>query len=255
YDNIAIITYSLLWLVGGFGVLAMLVNPTWGPPLVFIAIQIGLAPVLPGLSITMAVLLVLYMLINLFLDSRRPRRWNPIGAGLMLGTPGMAGTGLLALGPLSIGALESQVPATLLAIGGQVTLIAGLSAVSAEPVQPLLIVIQAITMITGVLAVERLMDVEFLSDLNHKLRRLIFTVAMALLLGIGFYVLGGVAPGLSPVTALALSVISGAALVGAMGNRALYWRQFIERDDDDDEEALDEEVTGELTTQRMRRSK
>lgn len=235
---------SVLWIGGTFGVMMMIVNPLLGPPLVFASLVVALAVVRPALTVVVTLLLFAYMIINLIFDKRRPRRWNPLGAGIIFGAPGMTQAGILVLGPISIGALEAQVPAALMAVLGHVLLVATV----AEAANPLSVIIQIVITIMGVLMIERLMGIGLLEQLHHKWRRLIFTVAAAFLMALGYYGLGRIAPELGLVNALLISVITAAALVAAMGDRAMYWRRFIEREEEEEEILEDDEVTGEVTT-------
>ncbi|HEC23742.1 MAG TPA: serine/threonine protein kinase [Chloroflexi bacterium] len=232
--------YAALWLGGLAGALTMIVNPLVGPPIVFAALTLALVPVRPVQAVLVAGLLIYYLVVNLLFDRRRPRRWNPLGAGIILGAPGMAQFGLLPLGVLSIGALEAQVPAALLAGAGHVLLVA----TAANPPSALNVIIQVIATLSGALVVERLMGLELLSGLNHKLRRLIFTVPLAALLSLLYYTLGGLETILSLPAVVLVSMVSGAMLVGAMGKRAQFWRRFIEREEEEEGLLEDEEVTG-----------
>jgi tRNA A-37 threonylcarbamoyl transferase component Bud32 len=232
--------YWVLWMVGIFGTLTMITNAMIGPPLVFAGLVAAAASAgNPTLTVLTAVMLLVYLFINLFFDRRRPRRWNPLGAGLIVGSPGLAQLGILPLGVLGLGALEAQVPATLLALSGHVLLIA-----TAGSISPLAVIIQLIMTLAGVLVVERAMGVEALHELNHKLLRLILTIGAAVVMAVGYYWLGEVAPGTSVFNAVLLSAVTGAVLVGGMGDRAMYWRRFIEREEEEEEMIEDEEVTG-----------
>jgi serine/threonine-protein kinase len=232
--------YSVLWAGGIIGTLATISSPLLGSLIVFASLIAALFPVNMTLTIIATVLLVAYFLIALLFDRRRPRRWSPLGSGLIIGGPGLAAAGLLPLGPLSLGALESQVPATLLAVGAHVLLIATIEDASA-----LAFVAQVITSVAAMLSVERLMGSQALDNLNHKLRRLIFTGVAALLMALIYYTLGQAGENML-LTAILLSVASSAVLVAALGNRAMFWRQFIERKDDEraEEEQLDDDVSG-----------
>lgn len=238
--------WMILWLGSSLGILIMLVNPLIGPPIVFASLVAALAFNHTTLAIIIAVLLFAYLIVNLIFDRRRPRRWNPLGAGLILGMPGIGQLGIIPVGPLSIGALEAQVPAALLASMGMVMLNAALI----DNPQPLMIVAQLVITVAGVLTVERLMGLEILEEWDHKLRRLLFTTVIALLMAIGYYTLGGVplVASMNLPLALLLSVIAAAALVVSMGNRAMFWRAFYERGEDEEESMLeDEEVTGPIS--------
>ncbi len=235
--------WMVLWLGSSLGILIMLVNPLIGPPIVFASLVTALAFNHTTLAIVIAVLLFAYLIVNLIFDRRRPRRWNPLGAGLILGMPGIGQLGIIPVGPLSIGALEAQVPAALLASMGMVMLNASLI----DDPQPLMIVVQLVITVSGVLTVERLMGLDILGGWDHKLRRLLFTTAIALLMAIGYYTLGGVplVASMNLPLALLLSVIAAAALVVSMGNRAMFWRAFYERGEAEEESLMeDEEVTG-----------
>jgi hypothetical protein len=231
----------LVVLFGGVaGTLTMITNPLVGPPIVFAALIAALAAERPVAAALMAGLAVIYLAVNFIFDRRRPRRWNPLGAGIILGAPGMAGFGLLPLGALSIGALEAQVPAAILASAGHITLIA----TSPEPLSPLQVIVQVMTTIAGALLVERLMSQEVLGSLNHKLRRLLFTVPLAGLMALIYHTLGGLRLDMSLGVALMVAVISSATLVAAMGDRAIFWRRFFEREEEEEGLLEDEEVTG-----------
>jgi predicted Ser/Thr protein kinase len=232
--------YPVLWVGGIIGVLAAISSPLLGSLVVFGSLIITMFPVNMTQTIITAILLLTYFFVALLFDRRRPRRWNPLGSGLIIGGPGLAAVGLLPLGPLSLGALEAQVPSTLLAVGAHVLLIATIRNAS-----PLAFVTQVITTVAAMLSVERLMGSQFLDNLNHKLRRLIFTGTAALLMALSYYTIGQAAEGML-LTAILLSVASSAILVAALGNRAMFWRQFIERKDDErpEEELLDEDISG-----------
>lgn len=237
--------YVLFFFAGVIGLLTMITNPLLGPAIVFAGLVAAFARVSPLLMVLSAVLLGAYLLVNLLFDRRRPRSWNPLGAGFMVGAPGMMIAGVLPIGPLSIGALEAQVPAAILAALGHVLLVA-----TATDAKPIPILLQVITTIVGVLLVERLMGSEILNAMNHKLRRLLFTIGLAVLMVISYYVIAptpltvGNLPGV-PV-ALGVSAMAAIALVAAMGQRAIYWRQFVEREVDEDEE-YDEELTNSVS--------
>jgi hypothetical protein len=231
----------LVLLLGGVaGTLTMITNPLVGPPIVFASLIAALAAERPVAAALMAGLALVYLAVNFVFDRRRPRRWNPLGAGIILGAPGMAGYGLLPLGALSIGALEAQVPAAILASAGHITLIA----TSPVPLSPLQVIVQVMTTIAGALLVERLMSQEVLGTLNHKLRRLIFTVPLAGLMALIYHTLGGLRLDMSLGVALMVAVISSATLVAAMGDRAIFWRRFFEREEEEEGLLEDEEVTG-----------
>ncbi len=232
--------YPVLWVGGIVGVLATISSPLLGSLIVFASLIAALFPVNMTLTIITTVLLVTYFLIALLFDRRRPRRWSPLGSGLIIGGPGLAAVGLLPLGPLSLGALEAQVPATLLAVGAHVLLIATIRGAS-----PLAFVTQVITSVAAMLSVERLMGTQVLGSLNHKLRRLIFTGVAAFLMALSYYTLGQAAEDML-LPAILLSVASSAILVAALGNRAMFWRQFIERKEDEHagEELLDDDISG-----------
>nr|MBN1229600.1 serine/threonine protein kinase [Anaerolineae bacterium] len=237
---------AIVW--GGIiGTLATIANPLIGPPLVFASLIAALAPVRLTQTIIVAIILFLYVVVSFFFDKRRPRAWNPLGAGVIIGSPGMAGLGILPLGALSLGALEAQVPSALLIIATHIILVAVLG----NQVNPLAFITQVITALAGILVIERLMSIKLLDTLNQKLRRLIFTVGMALIMAISYYTVGNVAEGMF-FRALLLSIITSGALVAAMGNRAMFWRQFIERKEDEEPEdyTLDEDITGPWARQR-----
>ncbi len=234
--------YPVFWMGGVFGTLVMITNAQVGPPIVFASLVAALAPIKPVQSAVMGGLLFIYLVVSSLFDRRRPRHWNPLGAGLIIGAPGMAAAGILPLGPLALGALEAQVPAALLAVASHVLLIT-----VSTGINPLAVIVQVITTLAGVLVVERLMGLSLLGSLNHKLRRLIFTVGAGLLMAVSYYTLGQAAPISILIRALALSMVSAAVLVAAMGDRALFWRQFIEREEEEHEVLEDEEVTGPWT--------
>jgi hypothetical protein len=242
----------VLWIGGIIGTLVMLVNPLIGPPIVFASVVAGLYGTRPALIIATAILLFVYLIVTLMFDRRRPqRRWNPIGAGLILGAPGMASAGLLTLGPLSIGALEAQLPAAILAMTAHVLLV-----MTADDVNPLRVLIQIIVTLVGVLGVERLMGQGPLPNLHQKVRRLIFTVGVVLLLALGYYGLGGLSMrNGSLLSAVFLSLITGVALVIAMGDRAMYWRRFVEPEEREEDITDDDEITGKRETARRRSDK
>ncbi len=235
--------YPVFWLGGTAGTLAMITNPLIGPPIVFAALVAAFAVVSPVMTVAGAALLGAYLMVNLLFDKRRPRAWNPLGAGMLLGSPGMALAGLLPLGPLSIGALEAQVPAAILAALSHTLLIA-----TARDASPFVIIIQLVTTLIGVLLVERLMGSGLLDSLHHRLRRLIFTAALALLMAVSYYGIARVETRVGELAslpaALGISLFAAVALVAAMGKRAMYWRQFVEREAAEESEFEDEEVTG-----------
>jgi|GEM_PF-1363017 len=239
---------ALLWGIGGSAALATLVNPLIGPPLAFGALVAAFARSNRALAAIAGGLLLFYLIVSFLFDKRRPRRWNPLGAGLMIGMAGLGSLGLLPLGVLSIGALEAQVPAALLAVAGHVLLNVE------HPAQPVQIIIQVIVTLAGALAVERLMGLKMLGAQHHKVRRLIFTAAAAFGMGLFYYTVGGVhlGPGLPVFAALLISPLTAALLVAAMGNRAMFWRAF--RDDaekDREDEILEEdEITGPVSQSR-----
>lgn len=233
--------FPVLWLGGMAGTLTMIVNPMIGPPIVYASLAVALAAISPLLAGLVGVLFFGYLVVNLAFDRRRPRQWNPLGAGFMLGAPGMSVTGMLPLGPLSLGALEAQVPAAIMAAMGHVLLIG-----TAENYRPVALLIQLVTTLTGVLLVERLMGSPLLDTLDHKLRRLLFTVVLAALMAVSYFGLGRVETTIADPAplglALLVSMVSAAALVIGMGDRARYWRTFIEKEEEEPE-AIDEELT------------
>lgn len=237
--------YPILWIGGLTGTLTMITNPMLGPPIVFASLVAALAPVPEArvLTILTAAVFFGYFIVNLLFDKRRPRQWNPLGAGFILGAPGMSVSGLLPLGPLSIGALEAQVPAAILAALGHALLIG-----TATDYNPVFIIMQLITTLTGVLLVERLMATPLLGNLDHKLRRLIFTVPLAAAMAVMYFGIARIDTEFASPAPLGIgllvSVVSAAALVAGMGERARYWRTFIEREEEEKEIAEDEEVTG-----------
>ena len=239
--------YALLWIGGMAGTLATVTNPLIGPPLVFAAISITFFPTRPVLAGIVGILLIIYLIVSFFFDQRRPRRWNPVGAGFILGAPGLAGVGALALGPLSLGAYEAQVPATLLAVAAHVVMFAVSPGNS-----PLTFIVQVIVTMAGVLSVERLMGSNLLTSLHHKLRRLLFTISIALIMTVLYYTLGNVAS--VPLwQALVVSVSAAAVMVAALGNRAMFWREVFEREQEEiEEEIYDMEVTGPFQRSKQR---
>jgi hypothetical protein len=113
-------------------------------------------------------------------------------------------------------------------------------------------VIQVITTLFGVLLVERLMASPLAGGMNHRIRRLAFTTALAMIMAIAYYALGRVdlkaADGgtiaMAPVpVAIVISVLSSAAMVLSLGKRAEFWREFVEKEESEAEEFEDEEVT------------
>ncbi|MGF1507312.1 MAG: serine/threonine-protein kinase [Anaerolineae bacterium] len=247
--------YQLTWIGAVFGVLSIITNPLIGAPLVFTALIISIVLIQPVTAGLVGGLFILYLLVNLVFDRQRPRRWNPLGAGMMLGSPGMAATGLLPLGPLSTGALESQLPAAMFASASYMMIVAG-AALVGETIPTALALLHIAATMAGVLTVERLMESELLADTDNKLRRLIFTSAAGLLLALLYYV-----PDLFEVPLFAAVIVStaaSAALVLAMGERARYWRRFVEQadsDEEDDDFLEDEEVTGLRERRRRERAR
>lgn len=238
--------YNVFWVGGIAGTLTMITNPLVGPAIVFAALVGGLVGVNPVLAIVVGALFMGYLVVNLLFDKRRPRNWNPLGAGFILGSPGMALAGILPLGPLAIGALEAQVPAAILATMGHVLLIAMIAPGQEGLAFP--IVVQLVTTLFGVLLVERVMATSALDMLHPRLRRLAFTCALALIMAIGYFGLGVVDLTVGSMAnlgiAVVVSVLSAAALVAAMGKRAEFWREFVEKEESEAEEFEDEEVTG-----------
>jgi tRNA A-37 threonylcarbamoyl transferase component Bud32 len=232
--------YDVSWLGGTAGVIAMITNPLAGALIVFASLAVAFVPVQPVLAGVVGGLLILYLGTTLLFDRRRPRYWSPLGAGFIIGAPGLAGLGILPLGPLSIGVLELQVPAAILGVLGHVLMVA----TAPEPARPLSVIVQVVTTLAGVLLVERLMGMGLLGQLGHKLRRLIFTVGTALIMALLYYTLGRVAPGVSLLMALPLSAISAILLVTALGDRAMFWRRFIEPEEKEEEFVEDEVITG-----------
>lgn len=216
-------TFPAFWIGGVLGTLTLTTNPLLGPPLAFLGLAAGLAPRRPVLAAVVGGLFVFYLIISLFFDRRHPRTWNPLGAGLLIGSPGLAALGILPLGVLSLGTLQAQVPAALLALASHVLLI-----ITAPQVGAVAAMVQVVTTLGGILIVERLMSLSWLSSMNHKLRRLIFTVVAALPMAFVYYTLGRVAPIRLLPQALLLSVLTAAAFVFALGDRAMLWRRFLE---------------------------
>ena len=236
--------YDVFWIGGIAGTLAMITNPLIGPPLVYGSLVVGLVSINPTMMIAVAVLLFGYLIVNMLFDKRRPRTWNPLGAGFILGSPGMALAGLLPLGPLSIGALEAQVPAAIMAAMGHVLLVA-----TAKEIQPFPLVMQLVTTLFGVLLVERVMATPLLANrINNRIRRMIFTTALAFVMALSYYGVARVETTVGSIASLPVaivaSVLSAAALVAAMGRRAEFWREFVEKEESEAEEFEDEEVTG-----------
>lgn len=237
--------YELFWLGGIAGTLAMITNPLIGPPLVYGSLVVALAVSgQPVLMIMVAALMFGYLLVTILFDKRRPRSWNPLGAGFILGAPGMGLAGLLPLGPLTIGALEAQVPAAILALMAHVLLFG-----MARNAGPLTILIHVVTTLVGVLLVERLMGSPILDGLNNRLRRLLFTVPLAALMAVMYYTVGRLDPNVGTMAgvgqAIFVSMFASAALVAAMGRRAEFWREFGEREEPEAEYFEDEdEITG-----------
>ncbi|MCC6906031.1 MAG: hypothetical protein IT326_09335, partial [Anaerolineae bacterium] len=236
--------YIVLWSLGSAGAIATMTNPLLGPPIAFAAVIITLAGENLAGMLAVTGLLFLYLLITFFFDKTRPRRWNPLGAGLVLGGPGLAAAGLLPMGVLSLGALEAQVPATLLALAAQGFLIFTAAQAGGASLNPLTIIIQLLATLAGVLLVERLMAVDFLRNIDARLRRLIYTVVMGFVLAFAYSVLGGASPGVPIIQALFVGLVSAAVLVITMGERALYWREFIEHEEKEEEVLEEDEITG-----------
>jgi serine/threonine-protein kinase len=232
--------YNVLWIGGTIGVIAMITNPLVGALIVFASLIVAFAPVQSVLAGVTGGLLILYLGTTLLFDRRRPRYWSPLGAGFIIGAPGLAGLGILPLGPLSIGVLELQVPAAILAVLGHVLMIA----TAPEPARPLAVIVQVVTTLGGTLLVERLMGLGLLGQVGHKLRRLILTLGTALIMALLYYTLGRVAPEVSLLTALPLSVVAAVLLVVALGDRAMFWRRFIEPEEKEEEFVEDEVITG-----------
>jgi hypothetical protein len=151
----------------------------------------------------------------------------------------MVATGIFPLGPMSIGALEAQVPAAILAALGHVLLFA-----TADTINPIGAIIQIILTIGAVLTVERLMGTPLLSMIDNKIRRLIFSAPLALLLAVLYFSVTGLKPAGSLPMAVLVSTLAAAGLVFAMGDRAALWREFTEREEAEEEFIEDEEVTG-----------
>ncbi len=221
-------TFLAFWIGSVLGVLTLITNPLLGPLLAFLGLAAGLAPERPVLAAIVGGLLVFYLLVSFFFDRRRPRSWNPLGAGLLIGAPGLAAAGLLPLGVLSLGTLEAQVPAALLALASHVLLVAVTPHINAVAAA-----IQVVTTLGGLLVVERLMGLSWLSGLNHKLRRLVLTVGAALPMALIYYTLGRAAPVRLLPQALVLSALTAAAFVFALGDRAMFWRRFLEPEEEE----------------------
>lgn len=212
------------------GVTAMVVNPLIGSLLVFVSLAVGLTPINTTQGIIMLVLLGAYVVINLFLDRRRPRGWNPLGTGALIGAPGLAGVGLLPMTALSMGALETQVPAALFSIATYITLW------MSQAWSGLAIVTHIIVTLLGVLLVERLMDVGLLKSWDGRSRRLLFTLITAGVMAVALYTLGGVVANVSLVVVLMVNLIFGGVLVASLGERAAQWQQFVEPEPEEVEE-------------------
>jgi len=237
------LNYIALWLLGTIGIMATITDPMVGPPIFFTGLIIGMAPVDTLLTGVLAGLLILYLIVAFLFDRRRPRRWIPMGAGLLIGSPGIAGVGLLPFAVLSIGALESQVPAAIFALASHVLLVI----TSPEQINALNVIVQLLVTVSGVFLVERFMALGFLGTLPAKVRRLIFTVLLAPIMAFGYYLIGGVSLVIPGPAAFILAIASAAVLVASLGERARFWRQFFEREEEEDELLDDEEVTGILS--------
>jgi len=234
--------YPALWIGGVVGTLTMVANPAIGAALVFAALVATFVPPSPGMAVLMGIMFAGYLVVNLLFDQRRPRHWNPLGAGFIIGAPGMSVAGLLPLGPLSLGALEAQVPAALMAVMGQIVLIG-----TARGASPVAILIQVFTTLIGVLTIERLMASGLLTGLDHKLRRLLFTVPLAALMAVSYFAVGRVdtsAGTTAPLgVGIVVSAVAAGALVFGMGERARFWRLFIEREEAEEGMAEDADLT------------
>jgi tRNA A-37 threonylcarbamoyl transferase component Bud32 len=238
--DLSINTYAILWIGGLVGTLTTIGNPGIGPLIMFAALAAGLSPLSLSLSVVSAVLGMAYLIIAFLFDRQRPRRWNPLGAGMIVGAPGMAASGILPLGPLSLGALEAQVPSALFGIAAHILLL-----ISVRRGGALAFIAQVLITLAGVLLVERLMALKLLGGLNHRLRRLVFTCTLAPIMAVAYYTIGQAAPIRLLPNALILSVVSAGMLVAAMGNRAMFWRQFVERrETEEEEDTLEEDISG-----------
>lgn len=244
--------FALMWLLGTLGMLITLTDPLIGPPMVFVALVIGLSQVDVTLTVVMSILLVVYLIVTFLFDRSRPRRWNPLAAGLIIGAPGIAGAGLLPLAVLSVGALEAQVPAAILAVTSHIWLI---TATSDGSVNAVFVIVQVIVTLGGVLIIERLMAIGFLNSLfeqmgieeigaRHKIRRLVFTAILAPIMALGYYVISSISLRITLPVTLILSVITAVLLVIGMGERARFWRRFFEREDEEESMLQDQEITG-----------
>lgn len=225
---------SPLHAIFSFGVVAgaitMVVNPLIGCLLTFAALLAGLMPVSLSDGIIVLVLFAIYLVVSIFFDRRRPRGWNPLGMGALIGGPGLALSGLMPILPLSLGALETQVPAAIFAVAAYITLWVG----SGRPWGGAAILAQIIMALVGVLLVERLMDIGLLRSLGGRVRRLLFTLGSATLITIVLYALGGLNDLSLPVM-FVVNLVASAALVGALGERASDWQRFIEPEPEEKE--------------------
>lgn len=249
--DIPVLLFTLMWLLGSLGMLVTLTDPLIGPPLVFAALVIGLSQVDVTLTVVMSILLIVYLIVTFLFDRTRPRRWNPLAAGLIIGAPGIAGAGLLPLAVLSVGALEAQVPAAILAVASHVWLI---TATANGDVNAVFVIIQILVTLGGVLIIERLMAVGFLNSAieglgitdpspRHKMRRLLFTTVLAPIMAIGYYAISEISLRITLPITLLLSVITAILLVIGMGERARFWRRFFEREEDEESVLSDQEIT------------
>lgn len=228
------ILYIPAYLGAVAGVTAMVSNPLLGALLTFFSLAVGVIPIDITQGLVLVILLAVYMLINLFLDRRRPRGWNPIGAGALIGAPGLASAGLMPMISLSMGALETQIPAAIFSIAAYITLWMGHAWSGAA------IVTHIVMALVGILLVERLMDVGLLKKWDGRSRRLLFTLVTAGLLAFALYGFGEMTglllPGLSLVTVLLVNLIFAGVLVASMGERGSQWQAFIEPEPEEVEE-------------------
>ncbi len=252
--DIPILLFTVMWLLGTIGMLVTLTDPLIGPPMVFVALVVGLSQVDVTLTVVMSILLIVYLIVTFLFDSTRPRRWNPLGAGLIIGAPGIAGAGLLPLAVLSVGALEAQLPAAILAVASHVWLI---TATVEGEINAVFVIIQVLVTLGGILIVERLMSIGFLNGFfeglgivetspRHKLRRLLFTVGLAPVMAVGYYIIADVPLNITLPVTLLLSAITAVLLVIGMGERARFWRRFFEREDEEESILEDQEITNVL---------
>jgi hypothetical protein len=245
------IFFDILVLAGIGSVLWILVSPLFGSLLAFLVLLVATVPLditfvpfsveLAEESLASGVIalvpLAIYLVVNLAFDRRRPRRWNPIGAGALIAAPALASLGVLGIAPLSMGLLEAQVPAAIFSVLIHLSLWLRGDFPGGTGV-----IVQVVGALVAVLLPQRLMDTALLESIPDKVRRLIFAVLTMLGVFPIYYLLGGVtlSGSLSFPVVYGLNVLVAALLVLAMGDAAAEWVRAADIDADREREDEDE---------------